>query len=102
MKIKKHQAVDKDGNRIYDTYWFWCPGCDEAHMYVVGNKNGTSWTFNDDLEKPTFAPSLLYPSKPVKCHLHVRAGKIEYCGDCQHDLKGKTVDLPDLPDWLAK
>ena len=76
-------------------YVFWCPGCEEAHTYDVPR-----WSFNGDMDKPTFTPSLLYPEKKVRCHLFVRAGKIEYCGDCGHALAGQTVDLPDLPaEW---
>lgn len=31
------------------------------------------------------------------CHSFVRAGKIEFLGDCTHALKGQTVPLPDWP-----
>lgn len=32
------------------------------------------------------------------CHSFVRAGKIEFLGDCTHALAGQTVALPDWPD----
>jgi len=35
-----------------------------------------------------------------RCHSFVRDGRIEFLSDCTHALKGQTVDLPDLPDWL--
>lgn len=31
------------------------------------------------------------------CHYFIKAGRIEFCGDCTHALKGQTVDLPDFP-----
>jgi hypothetical protein len=30
------------------------------------------------------------------CHYFIVDGRIRYCGDCQHELAGQTVDLPDL------
>jgi hypothetical protein len=31
------------------------------------------------------------------CHYFIRDGKIEFCGDCPHELAGQTVPLPDVP-----
>lgn len=89
MKIRKFSGPQNDG------YVFWCPGCDEVHQFQV-----PPWTFDGDMERPTFGPSLLHPSKPIRCHLVLRAGRIEFCGDCAHPLAGQTVDLPDLPDEI--
>lgn len=33
-----------------------------------------------------------------RCHTFIRAGKIEFLGDCTHALAGQTVALPDWPD----
>lgn len=30
-----------------------------------------------------------------RCHSYVRDGKIEFLGDCFHDLKNTTVELPE-------
>jgi hypothetical protein len=30
------------------------------------------------------------------CHYHLRAGVIEYCGDCAHALAGKSIPLPEI------
>lgn len=88
-------------------HWlFWCPGCNESHPYTVPR-----WSFNGDLEKPTFSPSLLIydiealrnNEKKTKCHLFVTDGKISYCDDCPHELRGKTVDMIDIEEvseWL--
>lgn len=38
---------------------FWCAGCKERHIVWTGEGAGHRWTFNGDLEKPVFSPSLL-------------------------------------------
>lgn len=78
-------------------WMIFCPGCECAHS--VNDR----WSFNGDMEKPTFSPSLLVngregylnPTMP-RCHSFVRDGRIEFLSDCDHPLKGQTVDLPDL------
>ena len=90
-------------------YRFYCPGCQRAHHYYTGPGQ---WTFNENLEKPTFTPSLRVfvpahdnPDMPGQrvaektvCHLFVTDGNIVYCGDCDHALNGQTVPLPDWPE----
>lgn len=58
------------------------------------------WTFNGDMERPTFSPSLVVtiktePKKQI-CHSFVRDGKIQFLSDCFHDLAGQTVEMPDI------
>lgn len=79
-------------------YRFYCPGCKCDHSYDCRTDGGRpSWTFNGDLELPTFTPSLLYPDRV--CHLFVTDGRIQYLGDCTHELAGHQVDLPEIePD----
>ena len=98
-------------------FTFHCPGCGGWHVfytepwqggsYVDGKwtaKAGPVWKFDGNLEAPTFSPSLLiyegrHPNGDLghpRCHLFVRAGKIQYCGDCGHDLAGQTVDMADV------
>lgn len=54
------------------------------------------WTFNGDLEKPTFRPSMLLnanmPNRK-RNHFFVTDGKIEYLSDCEHDMAGMTIDM---------
>lgn len=71
---------------------FWCPGCDMHHVINDG------WTITGTPDSPTFSPSVLVlPSGGVKrCHSFVRDGVIEFLGDCDHELRGRTVPLPDL------
>jgi hypothetical protein len=66
-----------------------CPACEYGHFFDLG------WTFNGDLEKPTFSPSMLVYGghNTPRCHSFVREGRIEYLSDCEHSMAGKTVDL---------
>lgn len=93
-------------------YVFWCPGCAEYHMYFTSHSplrtQGPNWKFNDDIDCPTFTPSLLSTwnagennLSPRICHLFVTDGKIIYCGDCTHSFAGKTVDMVDEPEGGA-
>jgi hypothetical protein len=63
-----------------------------------------------DMDAPTFAPSMNirtgpYPWDPTESdhgridvyHYFLRAGVIEYLGDCTHEMRGQRVPLPDLP-----
>lgn len=109
---------------------FWCPGCDEGHTIQFGGAE--AWTWNGDAARPTFSPSVLaLPRQTLneagrallkrarktdttpeltdehrtwtpRCHSFVRAGRIEYLGDCGHDLAGQTVDMVPLPKRYAK
>lgn len=98
----------------FGVYQFFCPGCEEMHTVHVGKKNasGAQWSFNNDLDKPTFKPSIYLrtgkyadpkwippddsPYWNVICHSFVVAGNIQFLTDCTHKLKGQTVELPDF------
>lgn len=85
-------------------YSFRCPGCGREHY--VPTVGPHAWGFNGDEERPTFTPSILvYASQrwedgkaipTPRCHSFVRDGRIEFCGDSEHALAGKTVDLPEV------
>ena len=79
--------------KLKENYFaFWCPGCKGYHAY---DTSPGLWTFNNDLINPTFSPSLLNHANgsSPRCHLFVRNGTIEFCGDCEHELKGKTITM---------
>lgn len=92
-------------------YHFWCPGCQIGHGFRV-QKIGPHdahpvWNFDGNTKSPTFSPSLLvlpYPGdkdgkgRVLRCHLFLKAGKIQFLGDCEHGLKGKTVPLEVWPE----
>ena len=89
------------------SYMFHCPGCKMSHILNTEktNSNNSCWKFNNDLEKPTFNPSLLVTCPKFgksetdrRCHSFVRDGKIEFLNDCTHELKGQTVELEDIED----
>lgn len=97
---------------VIETKEGWMIRCPvEKHTYHVFPKvgrPGASWTFNGDMEKPTFRPSMNElvngPGKhhnescPTwRCHFTVTDGMIEYHGDCTHDLVGKTLPLEHWP-----
>jgi hypothetical protein len=92
---------NSEGQRL--GYMMECPGCGQWHVIYTEQANDLKarWTFDGNMEKPTFHPSILCRwtegKEQVKkvCHFFVRAGKIEFCGDSTHALAGKTVDLPD-------
>ena len=79
---------------------FWCPGCDGVHVVTLKRQDGSPmWSWDDNVDAPTFSPSILVTYDPDKsrCHSFVRAGKIEFLNDSTHALAGKTVDIPDWP-----
>ena len=101
MICKKTRMVDRDKNLLGERIWIWCPGCEEAHALNVSSTKGEPvWKWNGSLEAPSFFPSLLAVSGK-RCHSFISDGTIKFLKDCDHDLAGKTVALPELPDWLA-
>ena len=103
---------------------FYCPGCKCNHGVWLKKEgySGPSWSFNGDMDKPTFSPSILVrwvdiPEEPeldgdgnyvlgpdgrlkgakdMVCHSFVRDGMIQFLSDCTHDLRGQTVELPEI------
>jgi hypothetical protein len=89
---KIHIASDKGIKH----YQFLCPGCNKIHGF------NSTWKFNNDLDNPTVSPSLLVDKdKPEnRCHSFITDGKIKFLNDSHHDLKGQTVELPDIDEWF--
>jgi hypothetical protein len=82
---------------------FWCPGCKNGHVFYTNAPDYPQWTFNGNLEKPTFTPSLLaYHTENGQqitlCHLFLTNGQIQFLGDCPHELKNQTVPLKPFPE----
>lgn len=90
----------------------WCPGCNEPHVYTTKPGGRVCWSFDGNLDAPTFAPSMKVSiSRPVRsapgerpsawtdeiCHYFLTGGRLQFCGDSTHALAGQTVDLPDWP-----
>lgn len=92
-KIEGHES---------DAFAHWCPGCDSAHViwYRRANPkaNAPTWKWNGVLHRPTVTPSIrIFVADGTICHYFLTDGQIVFCGDCQHELSGKTVPLPDWP-----
>lgn len=98
------------------TYLHWCPGCQHRHAFYVDTPapGGARWNFiNNDPQRPSFTPSMHIwheadgdPSDPndyiprtTICHYILTDGIIDFLGDCQHELRGMKVELPDMPAW---
>lgn len=103
MTARFNRVTTHDGSP-YGVSWH-CPGCDDEH--VVPTTGANAWGFNEDLERPTLTPSILYyPHKTFlkdssvgdtpRCHTFIREGRIEFLSDCTHALAGQTVDVPEI------
>lgn len=88
MKLRKYNV---DGVEIYNRVQFWCPGCNIAHTLATDIHE-----FNDNMDSPTFTPSIGVTSELGYCHSYITDGKIRFEADSFHTLKGQTVDLPDI------
>jgi hypothetical protein len=109
---------------IESGFTFWCAGCDDVHSVSTSAKSGANWTFDGNVERPTFSPSILvrglrrevddrgeWTGKwrrdergepiPRVCHSFITAGRQQFLSDCTHDLAGTTVELADLPAFLC-
>lgn len=82
-------------------YVFQCPGCKCSH-YVQTAKNDAGqpvWKWNGDVDKPTVTPSIRVQTEDETgkkcCHFFITNGQIRFCGDCTHELSGKTLELED-------
>ncbi|SRR5258708_769494 len=102
--------------RATGRYFHWCPACEEMHQLP------DSWTFNGDVNKPTFSPSFKHSGlrtvnidgrwtgewvrdvagKPVDgtCHYIITDGKIQFCSDSWHK-RSDIVAMPPIPRHLA-
>ena len=76
--------------------WHWCPACERIHPLPLDR----GWTFDGNLEKPTFTPSfkheINFGDKKTVCHYTLTAGVLTFYPDCTHALRG-AVPLPELP-----
>jgi uncharacterized protein DUF6527 len=79
---------------------FFCPGCKCGHFFQTAGP--PTWTFDGNMEKPTVTPSILmHLGNNQVCHLIMTAGKIQFCGDCWHELKGQIVAMVDWDTILG-
>jgi len=80
-----------------DRLMFHCPGCKCAHGVVTEGNQQPVWSWNGDMKRPTFSPSVLVlGGEAGRCHLFVREGRLQFLADCHHELAGQTVDMVEL------
>lgn len=92
-------------HEIETNYVSWhCPGCGGGHgVPVNGHVSGRGWQWNGSLDVPTLTPSVLVnvggsnPTVPI-CHTFITDGKINFLGDCTHELAGTVVEIPEWDD----
>jgi Family of unknown function (DUF6527) len=90
-----HRYESSDGSEVLIDVT--CPGCGYGHPFRIKGE-GPMWTWNGDMVKPTFSPSMLCNATvnngANRCHSFVKDGSIQFLSDCWHELKGQTVPLP--------
>jgi len=103
VKLRPYRA---DGSDVVSGYHHWCPACGQAHGIATIKRTPSSpvWSFNGDLERPTFHPSVRCfhtdrdtGKQETLCHYFVTDGQIVFCADNPHELNGQTVPLPEFP-----
>lgn len=85
-------------------YYHYCPGCNTIHGIWTEQTSGPNWTFNGNMEKPTFTPSVrcMGGQNQTTCHYFVTDGIQKFCPDSPHALAGQEIPLYPLPDWVVK
>ena len=115
--MSKAKAVGRYKDGLVIGVYIWCQGCKHVHLFPTSlayydtfdeSRKITKkpiWTFNNDFDKPTFTPSLKeYYTHPetkaeiTTCHSIVTNGNIQFCADCEHELKNQTLPLEEIPD----
>jgi hypothetical protein len=114
--MKLHRLVGDSGPIGWCHY---CPGCRHTHCFNVEQPTrawpefniagGVKWSFNGNLERPSFSPSMLIQTGGWKspegkdipqrtlCHYVLSDGVINFCADSAHELTGRAVPLADYP-----
>jgi hypothetical protein len=122
------EQSDKDKGDNYNGISFFCPGCKEDHVVKIG-EGGWQFSGDRDnptLSPSILVRSGHYAShyktgdncwcsynaeqiakgepqsgyKCSVCHSFIKDGKIQFLGDCTHELAGQTVNLPDWDDGM--
>lgn len=81
-----------------------CQAC-QWHEFPKIGQSSANWSFNGDMERPTFSPSMNQMTnspdskyynpecESSRCHFILREGIIQYCDDCTHELRGQSLPL---------
>lgn len=88
--------LEQTGNYQHPEFIFHCPGCNYNHWFNTRTDGTTPvWSWNNDYVKPTIHPSIKVQAK-YHCHFFIKDGNIQFLNDCDHELKGQTVPLPEI------
>lgn len=89
-----------------EVYTYRCPGCQMLHVLATGKGDRPRWTFDGNFQVPTFSPSVLVtwetPNGRRCCHHFIREGKIQFLGDCTHNLANQTVPMIPYHNTVTK
>lgn len=71
-------------------------------VMLRGTREGTgNWTWNGSIEAPTLRPSVLTQGHneqgDFRCHSWITDGQAQFLDDCDHAMRGTTVDLLEAP-----
>ena len=88
------QPVRDPAARTEQTFSFKCPGCHRWHTLRIGP--GEPWEWSGSLESPSFWPSFKQNGDNFCCHFMVTNGRLLFCQDCTHPLRGQDIPLPAL------
>lgn len=97
-KFKKVSRVLLEADGVM---FFHCPGCDIVHGVNITRGDRPKWSWNGNVNSPTFSPSVLVAyrwgekQEEMVCHSFVTDGKIQYLNDCTHSFAGKTIEMVD-------
>lgn len=109
MKLKPiYRHGDQSPDRKPVQYAHWCPACDEPHIFSLDGPKGRNWTFDGNMEKPTFEPSMRISCdwdpeakawRATQCHYYLRNGMLEFCRDHpKAEFRNRSFPLPDFPN----
>lgn len=97
--------------RAQGRHFHWCPACEMMHPLP------DSWTFNGDVQNPTFSPSFRQgfthwtggvdeetglgrgERQNRECHYIITDGKIQFCPDSWHG-RSDIVQMPLIPSGV--
>ena len=95
-----------DGKKVV-AYFVYCPACERAHRLIVECEEDPShvWQFSGTEELPTFTPSLLVESGPMRpgdpnhiCHSYLTAGVWGFLNDSTHAMADQKIPMVDFPE----
>lgn len=93
QKMARVHKIKTEGRCIHLA--FHCPGCGHAHVvYTGGCPDKPDWSWDRSMDAPTFHPSIRVQGR-YHCHSFVENGQIRFLKDCNHDLAGQTVEVPE-------